>query len=91
MVAAIALSSTWCWDDVGVSADGYRLYWGYTGQSWLAENSVEVDRFFACTGNECSVDIDEDAIPGTLVFFVVTAFNSVGESSTEHGPVEVLP
>jgi hypothetical protein len=28
-----------------------------------------------------------DPLPGELIFFVITAFNEYGESSTEHGEI----
>ena len=91
MISAFMLATLmWCWDDVGNIADGYRLYWGVTGQAWLESTRVEIARDDVCLDNECCAASSEPSLqPGELFFFVVTAFSGPNESDTEHG--EVVP
>lgn len=39
-----------------------------------------------CDGGLVLVD-ESEPLPGELIFFVITAFNEHGESSTEHGEI----
>ena len=44
-----------------------------------------------CDGGLTPLGVDEP-VPGDLIFFVITAFNVVGESVTDHGPItDVCP
>ena len=91
MISVIMLATLmWCWDDVGNIADGYRLYWGFTGQAWMESARVEVVRDDVCRDNECCAESSAPTQqPGEIFFFVVTAFSGGSESDTEHG--EVVP
>jgi len=40
-----------------------------------------------CDGGLTGLGEDEP-VPGDLIFFIITAFNVVGESVTDHGPIE---
>ena len=78
----------WEWDTVP-SADGYYLRWSFYPDLW-----PECQRL---TINAAAINDDNlDAMvplnrPGFVVYYVVTAYNAAGESSTGHGPIVPCP
>ena len=85
--------SEWCWDPSS-GATGYRIYWSASPTTWSACYRFDVSAVNACPPGDPMVCCDGGGTPmpeGDLVFFVVTAYNGVGESATEHGVVEECP
>ena len=80
LIAALVLTAhTFCWDR-SIGASGYRVYWSSASDMWAAGSMSE-------TAALCLADPVPDPVPGELIYFIVTAFNSHGESETEHGPI----
>jgi len=81
-IAAVALVlavHTFCWDP-STGATSYRLYWSSVGGAWTTGERVE-------TPDTCVADPTPIPVPGEIVYYVVTAVNSDGESEAEHGPI----
>jgi hypothetical protein len=68
-----------CWS-ASARATGYRLYWSTIPDTWPVERMVD-------TSDLCVDDHARDPYPGECLYYVVTAYNSAGESETEHGPI----
>lgn len=75
--------SDWHWDSVA-NATGYRLRWSTQPDVWCRADHTDISTY-ACTLNDCHGEIAMPA--GDLVFIVVTAYNAIGESPTEHGAI----
>lgn len=88
LVTTSLLMADWCWT-VSAGADGYRLYWSNVPQVWAACNATDYPSSVCVDDRCCSTDFVDGS--GDLLFYVVTAYNVAGESSTEHGPVDICP
>jgi hypothetical protein len=101
MVALLlaAWLSTQQWEWGAVTADptvtAYRIYWSSDGRTWCSVNRVEFDAATHCgLLNHCNSDTTccgEILEPSNSAFIAITAVNSAGESSTEHGEVTTCP
>lgn len=79
----------WSWDKVP-NTDGYRIYWSDSPSGpWSQCQSAVVLEEDCPEGDRCEINIPEPE--GDMVFFVVTALNTAGESTTQHGPTEECP
>ena len=82
-VLAAAVAQTpihdYCWD-ASPGATGYRLYWSSSPTVWVSGQRVETTAL-------CVPDPSPIPVPHEIVYYVVTAFNAVGESETEHGQI----
>ena len=81
----------WCWDPVS-GATGYNIYWSTElPPVWTTSNKVQVGAVNACPPGDpmecCDGGLTPELPQEAQVFYVVTAFNGVGESPTGHGPV----
>ena len=84
-----ALAADWCWSE-SAGAEGYRFYWSNVPNTWTSCNHTDHDTSICVEGRCCPGDFDE-GWNVDIVYYVVTAYNAAGESSTEHGPVEACP
>lgn len=86
----VCQAAEWVWSE-SEGATGYRFYWSINHSNWHDCDRVEYPATI-CTGGTCYPgEFDEGWNEVPLVFYVVTAFNAAGESTTEHGPVEACP
>ncbi len=90
MIAALLLSliagSTWSWDPA-TGADGYRLYWSFVHPCCIWDRTYSVDVGPDTFYDDFPIEHLTTPQPGVITYWVVTAYNSAGESSTEHGPI----
>jgi hypothetical protein len=77
--AALLLHS-WCWN-ASIGAEGYRLYWSEWQGEFHEYQMVETTQVCVPVGTI------PDPLPGEIYYIVVTAYNSAGESTTEHGDI----
>jgi len=78
-VAGICIDRAPC----GPYPDGYKVYVATMGNPWVEQYDFPAEP--PATITTCDDTFNVRDFPGDLVFFVVTAYNSVGESPTEHG------
>lgn len=80
--AASPTETTLCVDPCpyGAAADGIIVYVATHGQSWSVEADVAAEM-----PTTCATFTHAPLTFGALLFYIATAYNAAGESSTEHG------
>ena len=98
LLASWLSTQQWEWDKLPApeQVTAYRVYWGGSGQAWCQGNRSEFSVATSCGAvGQCSDETrccgDVPQPPFSPAFFIVTAVNAAGESSTEHGAVVVCP